>query len=505
MKRRHSSPSPPRTDFPGEAGGTGDTQLLDLAPPGRVAAIVGRPNVGKSSLFNRLAQLKIAIVHDQPGITRDRLVAECKLGSEEPFEIIDTGGIGAEVDGVFSARVQAEAEIALQTAAVILFVVDGRAGLTGVDQELARRLRRTDRPVLLVINKIDVDKHLAFESDFASLGFPETYGVSAAHGRGIGPLVAAVERHLRYAAGPRREDDDDNDTGHAKPAAERADADVPRLAIVGRPNVGKSSLTNAFLGEQRTIVSNVAGTTRDAVDVPCVFNGHGYVLIDTAGIRHRGKRDNSAEIFSVMRSESSIRRADLCVLVIDASEGVTGQDRQIAGLIQKANKACVIAVNKWDLLVPPEGSRESIREFRETWLDNARAELFFLSHAPLVALSALRGEQVERLFKVIEKVRRGSAEKISTGPLNRMFQAALELQPPPLKTNQRFKLLYVTQVEDRKRTPIPVPCFLMFVNKPALLTDTYRKYLENRLREAYPFLGLPVLFKMRGRDTKDAD
>ena len=506
MKRRHSSspkPDPESSPSPDEH----DTQTLDIAPPSRVAAIVGRPNVGKSSLFNRLAQLKIAIVHDQPGITRDRLVAECRLGSEAPFEIIDTGGIGAQVDGVFSARVQAEAEIALQTAAVILFVVDGRAGLTGVDQELARRLRRADRPVLLVINKIDVDKHLAFESDFASLGFPETYGVSAAHGRGIGPLVAAVERHLRYAAPPREADepDEDDDGKPAKPITDRDEADVPKLAIVGRPNVGKSSLTNAFLGKQRTIVSSVAGTTRDAVDVPCVFNGHGYVLIDTAGIRHRGKRDNSAEIFSVMRSESSIRRADLCILVIDASEGVTGQDRQIAGLIQKANKACVIAVNKWDLLVPPEDSRESIREFRETWLENARAELFFLSHAPLVALSALRGEQVERLFKVVEKVRRGSAEKIGTGPLNRMFQAALELQPPPLKTNMRFKLLYVTQVEDRKRTPIPVPCFLMFVNKPSLLTDTYRKYLENRLREAYPFLGLPILFKMRGRDTKDAD
>ncbi len=466
--------------------------------PGRVAAIVGRPNVGKSSLFNRLAQLKIAIVHDQPGITRDRLVAECRIGSEEPFEIIDTGGIGAEVDGVFSARVQAEAEIALQTAAVILFVVDGRAGLTGVDQDLAKRLRRADRPVLLVINKVDVDKHLSFEADFARLGFKETYSVSAAHGRGIGPLVAAVERHLRYAGAvgkPVHEDGEET----------RREDDVPKLALVGRPNVGKSSLTNAFLGEQRTIVSNVAGTTRDAVDIPCVFNGHGYLLIDTAGIRHRGKRDNSAEIFSVMRSEQSIRRSDLCVLVIDASEGVTSQDRQIAGLIQKSNKACVIAINKWDLLVPPDDSRESLREFRERWLENARAELFFLSHAPLVALSALRGEQVERLFKVIEKVRRGAKEKISTGPLNRLFQGALELQPPPLKTNARFKILYVTQIEDRKHSPIPIPSFLLFVNKPSLLTDTYRKYLENKLREVHPFLGLPLLFKMRGRDTKDED
>lgn len=481
----------------------GDTVVL----PGRMAAIVGRPNVGKSSLFNRLAQSKISIVHDQPGITRDRLVAVCRLGSEEPFEIIDTGGIGAEVDGVFSDRVRAEADIALQTASVILFVVDGRAGSTPVDQDLARMLRRADRPVLLVINKIDVDKHASLESDFVRLGFPEVYNVSAAHGRGIGPLVAAVERHLRYAAAAARTDDEDED-GERKPAATPDPAAapqglVPKLALVGRPNVGKSSLTNAFLGEQRTIVSNVAGTTRDAVDVPCQFNGHEYLLIDTAGIRHRGKRDNSAEIFSVMRSESSIRRADLCILVIDASEGVTQQDRQIAGLIQKANKACIIAVNKWDLLVPPDDSRESVRTFREEWLANARAELFFLSHAPVIALSALRGEQVERLFKIVEKVRREALQKIGTGPLNRLFQGALELQPPPLKTNQRFKLLYVTQVEDRKTSAIPVPVFLMFVNKPALLTDTYRKYLENKLREAYPFLGLPVMFKMRGRETKE--
>ncbi len=272
---------------------------------------------------------------------------------------------------------------------------------------------------------------------------------------------------------------------------------------MGRPNVGKSSLTNAILGEERTIVSDVSGTTRDAVDVPCRFNEKDYVLIDTAGIRHRGKRDNSAEIFSVMRSEESIRRADVCVLVIDASAGVTAQDRQIAGLIQQANKPCIVAVNKWDLLVPPEESRESVRAFREAWLDNARAELFFMAFAPLVALSALKGEQVSRLFTAIEKTRRAATEKIGTGPLNRLLHAAVELQPPPTRMNRRFKLLYATQVANKSGTPVPVPVFLLFVNDPGLLVDTYRKYLENKLRETFPFPGLPVLFKQRGREAKD--
>ncbi len=463
----------------------------------RLVAIVGRPNVGKSALFNRLAGRQISIVHDQPGITRDRIVAACDPGrGAQPFEIIDTGGIGQKVDGTFSDRVHAEADIALETAALVLFVVDGRAGLTAVDDDLARRLRRGDRQVLLVVNKLDQDMHSPLEGDFARLGFAETYGVSAAHGRGVGELITAILDRI----GLGREDapEDDGETPAAKPPR------APRLALVGRPNVGKSSLTNAILGQQRTIVSDVSGTTRDAVDIPCRFNEKDYVLIDTAGIRHRGKRDNSAEIFSVMRSEESIRRADLCVLVIDASAGITQQDRQIGGLIQKANKPCIVAVNKWDLLTPPDDSRESVRAYREAWLDNARAELFFMSFAPLVALSALKGEQVSRLFTAIEKTRRAAAEKIGTGPLNRLLHAAVELQPPPTRANKRFKLMYATQLGDKSRSPIPVPVFLLFVNDPRLLVDSYHKYLENKLRETFPFPGLPVLLKQRGREQKDA-
>jgi GTP-binding protein len=485
-------------------------KTLSVNPSLQTVAIVGRPNVGKSALFNRLAGRMIAIVHDQPGITRDRLVSECRLGRGAPFEIIDTGGIGADVDGDFSARVHVEAEIALTAADAVLFVVDGRAGLTPVDIDLARRLRRADKPVLLVVNKIDVEKHDDFETDFARLGFAEVYPVSAAHGRGIGELVEAVRNHLPATPEIKAAEEvsgDDEDGGEAfSPSA--APAKPPLLALVGRPNVGKSSLTNAILGRDRTIVSEVAGTTRDAVDIACTIKGKSYVLIDTAGIRHRGKRDNSAEIFSVMRSESSIRRADICVLVIDASAGITAQDRQIAGLIQKANRPCIVAVNKWDLLVPDEDSRQGVREYREAWMDNARAELFFLSHAPIVAVSALKNEQVGRLFTTIEKVRQAAAQTIGTGPLNRIFKAAMELQPPPLRMNKRFKLLYATQIgpkEGRTPSPVPVPTFLLFVNDPALLTDTYRKYLDNKLREAFPLPGLPILLRMRGRESKETD
>ncbi len=455
---------------------------------------MGRPNVGKSALFNRLAGRQISIVHDQPGITRDRLVAECKLARGVPFEIIDTGGIGLDVDGSFSTRVHTEAEIALAAADVVLFVVDGRAGFTPVDQDLARRLRRTDKPVILVVNKIDEDMHAPLEAEFARGGFQQVVGVSAAHGRGIRELVAAVADRLPQPVDP--------DADAEEPPADGS-APVPLLALIGRPNVGKSSLTNAILGQQRTIVSDVAGTTRDAVDIRCRFDGKDYVLIDTAGIRHRGKRDNSAEIFSVMRSEAGIKRADLCVLVIDASAGITAQDRQIAGLIQRANKPCVVAVNKWDLLVPPDGSRQGVREYREEWLAAAHAELFFMAHAPLVAISALQGDQIGRLFKAIEQCRRAANAQISTGPLNRIFQAAMELQPPPLRANKRFKLLYATQIADKSRSAIPVPAFLFFVNDPTLLTDTYRKYLENKLRETFPYPGLPILFKQRGRAPKD--
>jgi GTP-binding protein len=283
----------------------------------RTAAIVGRPNVGKSALFNRLAGRKISIVHDQPGVTRDRIVSECKLGTH-PFTVIDTGGIGSDVDASFTEQVHAEVELALQAADVILFVVDGQDGLTPVDSELARRLRRVSKPVILVINKVDADKHRNMDAEFSRLGLEPSIRVSAEHGRNISELVEMTESHL------------------APPRLGEPEAATPvKLALVGRPNVGKSSMVNAILEDSRTMVSPISGTTRDAVDVPYERGGQPYILIDTAGIRPRGKVSNSVEVFSVMRSERSIRRADLCVLVIDATMGVTAQDKKIAGQIRR--------------------------------------------------------------------------------------------------------------------------------------------------------------------------
>ncbi len=348
----------------------------------RSVAIVGRPNVGKSALFNRLAGRKIAIVHDQPGVTRDRVVAICRLGVA-PFEIIDTGGIGASPDPDFAEQTHAATQIAIESADLLLFVVDGQHGATPLDLELTQRLRRWHQRVILVVNKLDAPKHEDFTADFAKLGFSKTLGVSAAHGRGTGELVQAIESLL--------------------PAEESiTPPDAPKLAFVGRPNVGKSSLVNAILGDQRTVVSEIPGTTRDAIDTAGEWNGKPFIFCDTAGIRHRSKHDASVEVFSVMRSEEAIRRADLCVLVIDATAGVLTQDKKIAGLIQKSGRACVIALNKWDLI--QSQARLDSGLLREQ-VARVREKLFFLDHAPIVALSAKTRGQVNRLFTTIEKIR----------------------------------------------------------------------------------------------------
>ena len=446
----------------------------------RTAAIVGRPNVGKSALFNRLAGRKISIVHDQPGVTRDRIVAECKLGAH-PFTVIDTGGIGGDVDADFTEQVHAEVELALQAAEVILFVVDGKDGLTPVDSELARRLRRVSKPVVLVINKVDADKHRDMDAEFSRLGLEPSIRVSAEHGRNISELVEMTESYLP----PARLDE---------PAA----SPPVKLAVVGRPNVGKSSLINAILEDSRTMVSPISGTTRDAVDVPYERGGQQYILIDTAGIRPRGKVDNSVEVFSVMRSERSIRRADLSVLVIDATMGVTAQDKKIAGQIQEARKPCVVAVNKWDLIAIEGDRKEFLREF----MDGIRNELFFLDYAPVMMVSAKTGDNMTRLFRTIEDVRHCAKQRITTGPLNRLMQAVLSANPPPIRSGRRFKILYATQLEP-PGDPIPAPHFVLFVNSADILPPAYRKYLEARLREESAFTGLPIIIDLRGRPPRE--
>jgi len=452
----------------------------------RTVAIVGRPNVGKSALFNRLAGRKISIVHDMPGVTRDRIFANCKLG-QAPFSIVDTGGIGSQADPSFAEQVRSEADIAMHASDLILFVVDAQDGVTPVDAELARMLRRTDRPLLLVVNKVDHDRHAPNAAEFSRLGFEHVLTISAEHGRGIAALVDAIEERLPEAVDNEAEE-------AAKPLS---------VAIVGRPNVGKSSLINAILEDHRTLVSSISGTTRDAVDIPYSRDEKHYVLIDTAGIRPRGKVDNSVEVFSVMRSEKSIERADLCVLVIDAGMGVTAQDKKIAGLIQEARKPCIIAVNKWDLLKPAPHSDQTRREVLEAKLEEFKAELFFLDYAPMILVSARTNENLGRLFKAMETVRRDALQKIGTGVLNRMLAEVLSANPPPVKSGKRFKILYATQVEQKHNGAITAPRFLFFVNDPNALPQAYRKYLEGQLRQHTPYRGLPVLFQFRGRKEKE--
>jgi GTPase len=444
-----------------------------------IVAIVGRPNVGKSALFNCLVQKRIAIVHGQPGVTRDRLAADCLIGSR-PFTVVDTGGIESFIECDYDEQIRSEANLAMEMADVIVLVGDSRDGVTPVDRSLAKELRSARKPVILAVNKIDHPKQELADTEFAELGFSDIVPVSAAHGRGIRDLVENIERHL-----PQPTLDGSN-----------AESGVPiKLAIVGRPNVGKSSLINAILQHRRTIVSDVAGTTRDSVDVPYERDGKHYVLIDTAGIRARRKHNTSVEIFSVMRSEKSIARADICALVVDALDGVTAQDKKIGGLIQENHKPCIVIVNKVDLVKPPAG----VRDFLDALVGRIRADLFFLSYAPIDLVSAHTGENLDRLFGSIERIQKHAARSIGTGSLNRLLQEAMAAAPPPIRGNKRFKLLYATQIDKTSNYLVAPPTFVFFVNYPELLTDDYKRYLEARIRERNGYYGLPIIIRLRSR------
>src|SRR6266481_7168736 len=397
--------------------------MSDTTPMPNVA-IVGRPNVGKSALFNRLVGRKIAIVHDQPGITRDRISAICKRAAR-PFTVWDTGGIIGVGERELSAQVRRAAEEALRESDLLIFVVDAKEGLSPVDEELGRTLRKSQKPVLLVINKVDADKHEPLTAEFDSLGFEPTIAISAEHDRGISDLIGEIEQRLPSSSHDSRVTSDD----------------LLAVAIVGRPNVGKSSLINSIVRGERAIVSELPGTTRDAVDVLYERDGQKFVFIDTAGIRRRGKHSSSVEVFSVMRAERSIRRADLCVLIIDLTMGVTAQDKRIAGLIQKARKPAIIILNKWDLVKPTRREKQVTRQL----IDDARARIFFLGYAPVLITSASTGENVDRLFASIEKLRHAARKHIATGVLNRLLRQAFEANPPPLVKGRRLKLFYATQ------------------------------------------------------------
>ncbi|MFT3992323.1 MAG: ribosome biogenesis GTPase Der [Luteolibacter sp.] len=451
-------------------------------------AIVGRPNVGKSALFNRLAGRKIAIVHDQPGVTRDRISAPSKA-TATPCTLIDTGGIGATIDDGFGDQVTVEADIAMQTADLILFVVDAHDGLTAIDQALSQKLRKAKPPVLLVINKVDDPKHESSYSDFTRLGFSNTVFVSAEHGRNVGQLVDEIDAVISPLA-------QEDEAGH-----EEAEVVGIKLAIVGKPNAGKSSLVNAILKDERTIVSNIAGTTRDAVDLPYSFQGENFTLIDTAGLRPRGKRDNSVEVFSAMRTEKAIRRADLCVLVIDLVEGISSQDRKIAQLIKEEKKPCLIVLNKFDIFQPDAKREVRLAQAKE----HVKRELFFLAYAPFVICSAKEGTAVDSVLKEALKIRKGAQDIPSTGKLNRILQTAMEENVPPLdsKLKKRLKLYYATAALNEKYSVIPVPTIVLFVNDKRLAPASYESYLTNQYRAAHPAPGIPIILSIRSRERRE--
>ncbi len=460
-------------------------------------AIVGRPNVGKSALFNRIVGRRIAIVHDQPGVTRDRLTAPARITDYEAF-VVDTGGIGSTLDDGFGAQVAREADIAMAAADLILFVCDCRDHLTPIDRAIATQLHRSEVPVLLLLNKADSDKQELNLGEFMELGFKDYVFTSAAHGRGFHELAGKLNQVLKSLGATPCKAEADADAEPGEEEEETGGDDGPiRMAIVGRPNAGKSSLVNAILQDKRTIVSDVAGTTRDAIDVPYTREGQEYLLIDTAGMRPRSKRDTSVEVFSAMRSERAIRRSDICLLVIDMSAGVTQQDRRIGSVIAKESKPCIIVVNKFDLYCPdaPLSARQSAVK------EHIKENLFFLDYAPVAIVSAKEGRGMDHIFKAVARVRKEALGMPGTGELNRLLQRAMEMNPPGQHRvlHKRLKLYYATTAVNERYTRIPVPTYVLFVNDKRLLADSYAQYLRNTIRSRIKASGVPIVLSPRSR------
>ncbi len=431
-------------------------------------AIVGRPNVGKSTLFNALAGERISIVKDTPGVTRDRIYAEVTW-LDKQFTMIDTGGIEPESKDMMLTYMREQAQIAIDTADVIVFVTDVRQGLVDADGKVADILRRSGKPVVLAVNKVDsFEKFMADVYEFYNLGIGEPFPVSAASMLGFGDLLDEVVGHFK--GGETEEEEDAR----------------PKIAIVGKTNVGKSSIVNKLLGENRVIVSDIAGTTRDAVDTPVVFNGKEYVLIDTAGLRRRSKIKEELERFSIIRTVTAVERADVVVVVIDAGEGVTEQDAKIAGIAHDRGKGIVIAVNKWDSI---EKDDKTIYKYTA----KIREILSFLPYAQILFLSAKTGQRITKLFEVVEVVIQNQNLRIATGVLNEIMTEATALQQPPSDKGKRLKLYYITQVS------VKPPTFVIFVNDKELMHYSYTRYIENKIREAFGFSGTSLKFIIRER------
>lgn len=437
-----------------------------------LVAIVGRPNVGKSMLFNRLVGQRLSIVEDTPGVTRDRLYAECEWCGRK-FDMVDTGGIEPTTDSEILLFMREQAQIAIDAATVIILVTDLRTGVTAADEDVSRMLLRSGKPVVLAVNKADSTGATDVGVyEFYSLGLGDPIPVSAVHGHGTGDLL---DQCLKYFPPEDEEEEDD---------------DCIKVAVIGKPNVGKSSLINRILGEKRVIVSNMAGTTRDAVDT-VLENKHGrYVFIDTAGIRRKSKVDERVEKFSVMRAQMAIERADVCLILIDAREGVTEQDTKIAGLAHEAGKASIVVVNKWDLVDKETGTMEKMRK-------RIMNDLSFMSYAPILFISALTGQRTDRIFELINFVNDQSNMRITTGMLNNVLADAQARVQPPTDKGKRLKIYYMTQ------TGIKPPNFVIFCNSKELFHFSYQRYIENQIRAVFGLEGTPVNIVIRQKGDKE--
>ena len=437
-----------------------------------LVAIVGRPNVGKSMLFNKLTGKRLSIVEDTPGVTRDRLYAQAEWRGRA-FDLVDTGGIEPGTDNQILSFMREQAEIAIASATVIVFVCDIRTGMTAADQEVAGMLQRSGKPVVLAVNKMDSTGLNDPEMyEFYNLGLGDPFPVSAVHGHGTGDLLDACFEFF-----PPEDQEEEGD-------------DVIKVAIIGKPNVGKSSLVNRILGQERVIVSDVAGTTRDAVDSYLEKNGQKYLIIDTAGMRKKSRVDDRVEKFSVLRATMAIERCDVCLILIDANEGVTEQDTKVAGLAHEAGKACIIVVNKWDAI---EKDGKTMQRMEE----DVRRDLSYMTYAPVLFISALTGQRVDRLFGLIDNVVNQAAMRIPTGVLNQVLSDAQARVQPPTDKGKRLKIYYMTQIG------VKPPHFVIFCNDAQLFHFSYRRYLENQIRATFGLTGTPVRITIRQKGDKE--
>ena len=437
-----------------------------------ILAIVGRPNVGKSTLFNTLAGEKISIVEDHPGVTRDRIYADVTWPNHS-FSMIDTGGIEMDSKDKMLKHMREQADIAIDTADVILFLVDVRQGLVDADFKVADMLRKSGKPVILVVNKVDnFEKYMPDVYEFYNLGIGDPHPISAASKLGIGDMLDAVMELFDLEKIEEEEDD------------------RPKIAIVGKPNAGKSSLINNLLGENRVIVSDVAGTTRDAIDTEIVYNGTEYVFIDTAGLRRKSKIKENIERYSIIRTVAAIERSDVVILMIDATEGVSEQDAKIAGIAHDRGRGLIIAVNKWDAI---EKDNHTVKEYTK----KVRDILSFVPYAEIIFISALTGQRTKKIFDLLETVIENHAMRIQTGVLNEILMEAVALQQPPSDKGKRLKLFYMTQVSTKP------PTFVLFVNKKELMHFSYQRYIENRIRDTFGFMGTPIRIFIRERKEKE--